>query len=179
MHSLFDSGYRKQNVHNLSFWWGVLWVFMVFSLGWYSKYRLFTLPEALTVNELPTHPKSFIAERAWHDLNILNSFGPRPTGNYANEVLAVDFLKRELTHIQQAAHKNQKIYVDVQKVTGSYWAGFKPHGMTNMYRNVQNVVVQLVGNERGAASFDRNHTLMLNCHFDSVAGRLAKMICYR
>lgn len=144
---------------------------MVFSLGWYSKYRLLTLPEALTVVELDTHPKSFIAERAWQDLNILNNFGPRPTGVYANEVLAVDFLKRETTHIQQTAHKNQKIYVDVQKVTGSYWAAFKPHGMTNMYRNVQNVVVQLVGDEKHANTFDRNHTLMLNCHFDSVAGR--------
>lgn len=171
MHTIFDSGYRKQNVHNLSFWWAIFWTFMVFSLGWYTKYRLFSLPHALTVNDLPEHSQSFIAERAWHDLNILNSFGPRPTGNYANEVQAVDFLKREISYIQQAAHTNQKIYVDVQKTTGAYWAAFKPHGMTNVYRNVQNVIVQLIGNERDTNNFGRNHTLMLNCHFDSVAGR--------
>lgn len=166
---IFDSGYRKQNVHNLSFWWAAVWAGMVFALGWYSKYRLFSLPTGLTVNDLQTHSDSFIAERAWHDLNILNNFGPRPTGNYANEILAVDFFKREISFIQQAAHKNQKIYVEVQKTTGAYWAGFKPHGMTNVYRNVQNVVVQLAG--KGGNKFDRNHTLMLNCHFDSVAGR--------
>lgn len=176
MHSLFDSNYRKQNIHNLSIWWGALWIFMVFSLGWYSKYRLFTLPDALTVNDVPTHPNSFIAERAWQDLNILNNFGPRPTGVYANEVEAVDFLKREIAFIQKGAHQNQKIYVDVQKVTGSYWAAFKPHGMTNMYRNVQNVIVQLHGNEKDTKSYDRNHTLMLNCHFDSVAGRYVALL---
>lgn len=145
---------------------------MVLCLSWYTKHRLFSLPTGLTVNDLPTHYDSFISERAWHDLNILNNFGPRPTGNYANEVLAVDFFKREISFIQQKANTNQRIYVDVQKTTGAYWAAFKPHGMTNVYRNVQNVIVQLAGSEGTANSFDRNHTLMLNCHFDSVAGRL-------
>lgn len=51
-------------------------------------------------------------------------------------------------------------------VSGAYWAGFKPHGMTNVYRNVQNVVVKLAGQNEGKG----NHSLMLNCHFDSVAG---------
>lgn len=115
-------------------------------------------------------PESFIAERAWTDLRILNDFGPRPTGNYANEVLAVDFLKREISYIQQMANPKQKIYADVQQVTGAYWANFKPHGMTNVYRNVQNVIVKLVGESEGHT----NHTLMLNCHFDSVAGSPGK-----
>lgn len=40
--------------------------------------------------------------------------------------------------------------------------------MTNVYRNVQNVIVKLMGrNEREGTG---NQTLMLNCHFDSVAG---------
>lgn len=40
--------------------------------------------------------------------------------------------------------------------------------MTNVYRNVQNVVVKLFGqNEMGGQN---NDTLMLNCHFDSVPG---------
>lgn len=37
-----------------------------------------------------------------------------------------------------------------------------------MYRNVQNFVVKLVG--ASEARGGGNHTLMLNCHFDSVAG---------
>lgn len=121
------------------------------------------------MNDLPTHPNAFIAERAWHDLNILTSFGPRPTGVHANEVLAIDFLKRELSYIQKNAHPNQKIYADIQKVSGSYFAQFKPHPMTNVYRNVQNFIVQLAGSEQDPLR--KNHTLMLNCHFDSVAGR--------
>lgn len=74
------------------------------------------------------NPNAFIAERAWADLKTLNDMGPRVSGSYTNEVLAVNFLKREINSIQQAAHKNQKIHADVQIVSGSYWLGFKPQG---------------------------------------------------
>lgn len=121
------------------------------------------------MNDLPTHPGTFIAERAWNDLNILTSFGPRPTGMHANEVLAIEFFERELAYIQKNAHPNQKMHADIQKVSGAYVLHFGPLSMTNVYRNVQNIVVQLVGNEQ--APLRMNHTLMLNCHFDSVAGR--------
>lgn len=121
------------------------------------------------MNDLPTHSESFIAARAWNDLNTLTSFGPRPTGVHANEVLAIDFLKRELSFIRKNAHPNQKIYTDIQKVSGAYVLHFRPLSMTNVYRNVQNFIVQLVGNEQDPLR--KNHTLMLNCHFDSVAGR--------
>lgn len=40
--------------------------------------------------------------------------------------------------------------------------------MTNVYRDVQNVVVRLIG--EAEQRNESNHTLMLNCHFDSVAG---------
>lgn len=55
--------------------------------------------------------------------------GPRVSGSYTNEVLAVNFLKREIDIIQQGAHQSQKIYADVQTVSGGYWLGFKPQGM--------------------------------------------------
>lgn len=145
-------------------------------LGWYSKHRLLSLPTGLTVNDLPTHSQSFIAERAWHDLNILTSFGPRPTGVHANEVLAIDFFKRELSYIQKNAHPNQKIYGDIQIVSGSYFIQFKPHPMTNVYRNVQNFIVLLAGSEQDPLR--KNHTLMLNCHFDSVAGRFVRRFAF-
>lgn len=130
---------------------------------------MLSLPKDLTVNDLETHPDSFIAERAWHDLNILTSFGTRPTGSHANEALAVDFFKRELSYIQKNADPSQKIYGDLQKVSGSYFIEFKPHSMTNVYRSVQNFIVKLVGSEEDSSL--AHHTLMLNCHFDSVAGR--------
>lgn len=88
--------------------------------------------------------------------------GPRVTGTYNNEVLGVDVLKKEIELIQQLAHKSQTVEMDHQIVTGGYFAMFKPHGMTNMYQNVQNVVVKLRGQSETS--------VLLNCHFDSVAG---------
>lgn len=168
---LYEAGNQKSNVHNLSHWWSVTIVTSVFVLSWFTKYRLQTLPTALNVNDLPQYNQSFIAERAWHDLNIITSFGTRPTGSHANEVQSIDFFKRELMHIQRAAHPIQKIYSDIQVVSGSYYIGFKPHPMTNIYRNVQNFIVRLAGSDENENSLSKNHTLMLNCHFDSVAGR--------
>lgn len=171
MYTIYDTGNRKTNVHHLSYWWAISLSAMVFALSWFAKHRFESLPPGLTVNDLPTHNQSFIAERAWHDLNILTSFGTRPTGTNANEVLAVDFFKRELTYIERGAHPNQKIYSDVQVVSGGYFIGFKPHPMTNIYRNVQNFVVRLAGSDEAQDSAQKHHALMLNCHFDSVAGR--------
>lgn len=38
--------------------------------------------------------------------------------------------------------------------------------MTSVYRNIQNVVVKLAGESEGKG----NHSLLLNCHYDSVPG---------
>lgn len=169
MYTIYDTSHRKSNVHHLSHWWALSLVVLVFFLSWFTNHRLQTLPAGLTVNDLPDHKQSFIAERAWHDLNILTSFGTRPTGTKANEILAMDFFKRELSYIEKAAHKNQHISSDIQIVSGSYFIGFKPHPMTNIYRSVQNFIVKLHGVETDPLR--KNHTLMMNCHFDSVAGR--------
>lgn len=72
------------------------------------------MPKALGNTDLLHNPHSFIAERAWKDLKILTNFGPRSLGTYSNEVLAVDFLKREISYIKQLAHKNQRIELDIQ-----------------------------------------------------------------
>lgn len=60
--------------------------------------------------------------------------GPRVSGSYNNEVLAVNFLKREIDSIQRSAHRNQKIYADVQIVSGAYFLGFKPQGMIEIIK---------------------------------------------
>lgn len=108
------------------------------------------------------NPGRFIAERSHNALKALTEMGPRVTGTYNNEVLGVDVLKREIARIQEEAHKNQRVELDHQIVSGGYFAMFKPHGMTNMYQNVQNVVVKLHGQS--------DKSVLLNCHFDSVAG---------
>lgn len=103
----------------------------------------------------------FIGERCWHDLKILTSFGPKVTGTYSNEQLAIDFLKREVEYIKQLAHNNQEIELDHQIVSGDYYLELVSHAFANVYRSVQNIVVKL----HGASD---EHALMLNCHFDTV-----------
>ncbi|KAG4068422.1 hypothetical protein HA402_007942 [Bradysia odoriphaga] len=164
--NVFDFGYHKKNVHSLPQWYALALVALALAISYASHYLLFNLPIALTIDDAKDNPNAFIAERAWADLKALNDMGPRVSGSYTNEVLAVNFLKREINSIQQGAHQNQKIHADVQVVSGAYWLGFKPQGMTSVYRNIQNVVVKLAGRSEG----NGNHSLLLNCHFDSVPG---------
>lgn len=109
-----------------------------------------------------SNPGRFVAERSHNDLKLLTEMGPRVTGTYNNEVLGVEVLKKAIKSIQKTSHQNQNIELDHQIVSGGYYALFKPHGMTNMYQNVQNIVVRLRGQSESS--------VLLNCHFDSVAG---------
>ncbi|XP_055905553.1 endoplasmic reticulum metallopeptidase 1-like [Eupeodes corollae] len=165
--NIFDTAYNKRSVHHISEIWGIIVIVGILGLGAVTRYNYWeNLPRGLGNSQLMQQPNSFIAERAWKDLKILTSFGPRPTGAYSNEVLAVDFLRREISYIKQMANRNQRIELDVQVVSGAFWVDFKPHGMTTAYRNVQNVVVKL----HGESSTQGNHSLLINCHFDSVPG---------
>lgn len=92
----------------------------------------------------------------------MTSIGQKVTGSYENEVLAVDFLKREINFIIQQANPKQEIVLDHQIVSGSYFLDFKPYGLANIYDNVQNIVVRLSSNNK------QNTSLLINCHFDSV-----------
>ncbi|XP_046804765.1 endoplasmic reticulum metallopeptidase 1-like [Lucilia cuprina] len=172
---IFDSVYSKRNVHHIWEGWSFVVLGVLILLGYTCRYNLHeNLPKALGNSDLLYNPHSFIAERAWKDLKILTNFGPRVVGSYSNEVLAVDFLKREISYIKQLAHKNQRIELDVQVVSGTYWTGFKPYGMTTMYRNIQNVVVKLHGeyklNQGHQNTNFKDKALLLNCHFDTVPG---------
>ncbi|XP_055523743.1 endoplasmic reticulum metallopeptidase 1-like [Wyeomyia smithii] len=153
---------KVKSVHSISSWWGIGGIFLILFIGNLTSYTNLHLPDALRNSHLAKHPDTFIAERAYKDLKILNDFGPRPTGSYANEVLAVDFLVRELSYIDQLKNKNQKLIVDKQIISGGYVGVYMNKSATSVYRNIQNVVVKLVGT-------NSNQTLLLNCHFDSVA----------
>lgn len=111
-----------------------------------------------------------MAERAQHDLKLLTDLGPRITGSYENEVLAVDILQREIGIIQQHANINQKIELDVQVTSGSYFLNFKPNGAINAYGKVQNVVARL------ASRNNSRHSVLVNAHFDSVPTSPGKYI---
>ncbi|XP_058460663.1 endoplasmic reticulum metallopeptidase 1-like [Malaya genurostris] len=158
-----DIDYSKaKSVHSISSWWGIGGIFLILFIGNLTSYTNSHLPDALRNAHLAKYPNAFIAERAYKDLRILNDFGPKPTGSYANEVLAVDFLAREISYIDQLKNKNQKLLVDKQLASGGYVGIYMNKSATSVYRNVQNVVVKLVGKNADQA-------LLLNCHFDSVA----------
>ncbi|XP_063238819.1 endoplasmic reticulum metallopeptidase 1-like isoform X5 [Bacillus rossius redtenbacheri] len=116
------------------------------------------LPAPLSLEDEAARPGVFVADRAWGHLVQLASLGPRPTGSYENEVLAVDLLAREVGFIRQQAHPSQRLSLDVQRASGAY----RLATFVNSYSRVQNVVARLHSATNSSSS------LLINCHFDSV-----------
>lgn len=119
------------------------------------------LPTALRTIDESSHKDRFIAERAMNHLKNLTALGPRPTGSFENEVLAVKFFTREINHIMSKANKTHRILTDFQKVSGAFTLTFLD-GMTNVYKNVQNIIVKI------GPPVESQHSLLINCHFDTV-----------
>ncbi|XP_043681354.1 endoplasmic reticulum metallopeptidase 1-like isoform X3 [Vespula pensylvanica] len=118
------------------------------------------LPEPCMIENEELYPGRFIAERARNHIINLTSIGPRIVGSYENEVLAVKYLTIAINEIVNKAHENHKITLDITKHSGSFPLKFLD-GMTNVYRNVQNVVVK-IGPHNPV-----KHSLLMNCHFDT------------
>lgn len=133
--------------------------FLLFGLAYALHYKL---PTPLTIKDIGSHPDRVIEERALSHLRQLASLGSRPVGSYENEILAIEFFTFGIRYIMQQANPAQKISFDIQKCTGSYTLAFQPHGFTNCYSNVQNIVVRLGSHTNSSSS------LLVNCHFDSV-----------
>ncbi|GAB0088517.1 hypothetical protein DMENIID0001_029640 [Sergentomyia squamirostris] len=119
------------------------------------------LPRGLRAEDETDHPESFIAERAMTSLERLTKIGPRVAGSYENEVLAVQVLKKDVEKVIGDFGSGFHVEVDVQKASGAFPLKFFD-GMTNVYNDVQNLIVKINAQKKSP------HTLMLNCHFDSV-----------
>lgn len=119
------------------------------------------LPPGLKIVDEDANPDRFIAERAYNILKNLTSLGPRIAGSYTNDVLAVNLLKQEIDFIIKEAKDVHVIEVDVQKVNGSFNLEFLD-GLTNVYRDLINVVVKI------GSKINSPHSLLVNCHFDTV-----------
>lgn len=121
------------------------------------------LPTGLKiVNENnPKFHERFIAERAMKLLKNLTSIGPRPSGSFENEILAVNFFKLEINKIISQASDMHIIDIDYQKSSGAFKLEFLD-GMTNVYNDVQSVVVRV------GSKIKSKHSLLINCHFDTV-----------
>jgi hypothetical protein len=122
------------------------------------------LPTPLRLVDAPSNPERFIAERAMNHLMRLTNIGPRTAGSYENEVLAIKFFEKEIGHIVVQAKPVHKVQMDIQKTSGAFPLHFLD-GMTNVYRNVQNVIVRV-----SAKHTESPHSLLVNCHFDTVSG---------
>ena len=109
-----------------------------------------------------SQPERFIAERAKEYLNGLTELGPRVVGSAENEVLSVNYLRKEIEKIISEAHPNQNIEQDLQLTSGSYYLGYKPYGSINAYANLQNIVVKVYSDN------DDEKSLLVNAHFDTV-----------
>ncbi|KMQ89025.1 endoplasmic reticulum metallopeptidase 1-like protein, partial [Lasius niger] len=118
------------------------------------------LPDPITIDTERLYPGRFVAERARNHIVNLTSIGPRIAGSYENEVLAVKFLTTTISNVIKTAHENHRIVLNITKHSGAFPLKFLD-GMTNVYRNVQNVIVK-VGPHRPTM-----YSLLLNCHFDT------------
>lgn len=122
------------------------------------------LPSPVSVESLKTLEKEnslqFSEERARSFLTELSKFGPKPTGSYANEVLAADYIRRKLVFIKKHSNLANKIDIDVQKPKGCFPLTFMD-GMTSCYSNIQNIVAR-IGPQQAT-----NKSLLINCHFDT------------
>lgn len=128
----------------------------IVALGCFSHFITHYIKvQVLTEENEIFHSNAFIATRAYKDLAILNDFGPKATGSFANEVLTVNYLLRRANEIKTTYDNVSEISIDLQVVSGS-------HFDSAHYRNIQNVVVKLHGRSDNA--------LMINCHFDSEYG---------
>jgi len=119
------------------------------------------LPTPLLTEDEAAYPDRFIAQSAKNYLINLTKLGPRPVGSFENEVLAVNFFSKEINAIMDSANRVHRITYDLQKVSGSFPLTFLD-GMTNIYKDVQNVVVKIGPEE------ESEHSLLVNCHFDTV-----------
>jgi len=102
-----------------------------------------------------------------YHLERLAGLGPRVAGSYENEVRAVDLLVREVALIRHMARSDvHVIETDVQRPSGVLLpdAG---DGVNTVYDRLTNVVVR-IGPAGDRA--DTGRALLVNAHFDSVAG---------
>ncbi|KAG5674839.1 hypothetical protein PVAND_004784 [Polypedilum vanderplanki] len=129
---------------------------VIIGLSFLSHYFLHRLDtDVHYISQEENHPGSFIAERAYQNLKILNDFGPKVVGSEANEIIASNYILNHLNEIKNNATNPNDIQIDQQIASGVNFVSM-------IYINLQNIVVRLQG--------ETNHAVMLNCHFDSVPG---------
>uniref|UniRef100_A0A8C4K9Q6 Endoplasmic reticulum metallopeptidase 1 n=1 Tax=Dromaius novaehollandiae TaxID=8790 RepID=A0A8C4K9Q6_DRONO len=105
--------------------------------------------------------RDFSALRARRYLDDITAIGPRTVGSPENEIHTVNYLIEQIKAIEVESTDAHRIFVDIQRPTGSFSIDFLG-GFTSYYANITNIVVKL--EPRNGAE----HAVLSNCHFDSV-----------
>ena len=114
--------------------------------------------DLLLRNLQANYPHRFISKWAWNNLKVLTDIGAKVTGTYGNEIIAVEFLKRDIKHIIQQADSRQNIEMDVQVTfLSNYLLKCKPCGLVNFYDHV--ILMLYIGDQ--PVSFSLSSLLVL------------------
>ena len=119
---------------------------------------------ALPQNVGPGDPNSFNSQDARKHLEDIVALGIRHVGSEANEIHTVNLLVQKVEEIRRLASRQVEIELSLQRTSGSFFINF-PDAMTQLYRNISNVVVKF--KRRGSSP---EHALLLNAHYDSALG---------
>ena len=128
-------------------------VWIAFQAHWY-------LPQP----NLATDGNAFSTLNARKHLKAITDIGIRNAGSYQNDILARDVLLSAIEHIKNEASPEIEIETSVQQPSGHFHLAFLG-GMTHLYENLTNVVVRL-----SRRNSNKEHALLVNCHFDSALG---------
>jgi hypothetical protein len=135
----------------------------------YIHATTFSYPEVVTTAN--SRQGQFVEERARKHLDDLTQFGSRPVSSIANEKLTVEYLLNEIEAIRLDMETSvHRLEVDTQRVSGTFTIDFLGQ-FTSYYENVNNIVVRL-SPQRGA-----NHSLLVNCHYDTSMNTTGKYLC--
>ncbi|ESN99808.1 hypothetical protein HELRODRAFT_176575 [Helobdella robusta] len=152
---------------------GSSWVFIIlvyFFAACFIYVRNYTFPEPISAKL--GSADVFSEERARDYLNGFVDLGSRIVGSRENEVLAVQFLMREIEKIKRRNERivwnKKKIEAEIQTASGSFDLDFLG-GFTNVYQNIQNVIVRLSSSSDGGGNktSELNPALLVNCHYDT------------
>lgn len=146
---------------------------MIWSFFFILLFYIFSLYVSFKASRSVPAPKTtsgssvseFVEEKARRHLDAITSFGPRPTGSYANEIQAVNYIVGALQTIKDTERGDVIIEIDIQRPSGSFNLAFFD-GFTSVYRNVTNIVVRITPKH----SYPPQNTILVNGHFDSVPG---------
>ncbi|GLE05600.1 hypothetical protein PINS_up014632 [Pythium insidiosum] len=103
-------------------------------------------------------------------LETIMSFGYRPVGSKANDVLTPEYLLSQINDIKANAAADARIEIDVQRPTGAFGLNFLEQ-FQNIYANVTNIVVRVsMPTSDGREDANGTDALLISSHYDAAIG---------